>query len=453
MSKQTKISRGRFPMNSLNDKALNFNNRIKFNFNGGDLTSDSGLLLLREFDEKLGFSSLIKNSFKTTDTAKHRFHCDADNLIQKVYMSIASYFADSASDELRLDPLFNHIFAKKLASQPTLSRFFSRMDKNTIKQLDEINMNMRKRIYSVEKPKHILLDVDSTNFKTFGKQEESSFNFHYKSNGYHPLLAFDGLTGDLLKAELRPGSIYTSNGIEQFIRPLIKEFSELEPDTHLSLRGDSGFAKPKLYELLEENSVSYAIRLKANASLYSLAAGAVQELTDICTSNILDYKVVYDEFYYQANSWDVPRRVVVKVEKPSNQMVFMHSFIVTNMELSPMQVLMFYCNRGKMENYIKEFKNGFRFDRMSSNSFLTNQNKLQMYVITYNLFNWFRRLVLSKEFRKLQIDTIRIKMFKVAAKVVRGGGYIKFKLCSYFQYKKEFMQTLDNIYALNPKLE
>ena len=76
-----------------------------------------------------------------------------------------------------------------------------------------------------------------------------------------------------------------------------------------------------------------------------------------------------------------------------------------------------------------------------------------MYVITYNLFNWFRRLVLSKEFRKLQIDTIRIKMFKVAANVVRGGGYIKFKLCSYFQYKKEFMQTLDNIYALNPKLE
>lgn len=453
MTKQTKISRGRFPMNSLNDMALNFNNRIKFNFNGGDLTSDSGLILLREFDEKLGFSSLIKNSFKTTDTAKYRFHCDADNLLQKMYMSIASYFADSTSDELRMDPLFNHILAKKLASQPTLSRFFSRMDKNTIKQLDEINMNMRKRIYSVEKPKHILLDVDSTNFKTFGKQEESSFNFHYKSNGYHPLLAFDGLTGDLLKAELRPGSIYTSNGIEEFIRPLIKEFSELEPDTHLSLRGDSGFAKPKLYELLEENSVSYAIRLKANASLYSLAAGAVQELTDICTSNILDYKVVYDEFYYQANSWDVPRRVVVKVEKPSNQMVFMHSFIVTNMELSPMQVLMFYCNRGKMENYIKEFKNGFRFDRMSSNSFLTNQNKLQMYVITYNLFNWFRRLVLSKEFRKLQIDTIRIKMFKVAAKVVRGGGYIKFKLCSYFQYKKEFMQTLDNIYALNPKLE
>lgn len=453
MTKQTKISRGRFPMNSLNDIALNFNNRIKFNFNGGDLTSDAGLLLLREFDEKLGFSSLIKNIFKTTDKANYRFHSDADNLLQKVYMSIASYFTDSNSDELRMDPLFNHVLAKKLASQPTLSRFFSRMDENTIKQLDDINKNMRKRVYSIENPKHILFDIDSTNFKTFGKQEGSSFNFHYNSNGYHPLLAFDGLTGDLLKSELRPGSIYTSNGIEEFLEPLIKEFRELEPNTHLSLRGDSGFAKPQLYELLENNSVSYAIRLKANASLYSLAADAVQELTDICTSNILDYKVVYDEFYYQANSWTVPRRVIVKVEKPSNQMVFIHSFILTNMELSPMQVLMFYCNRGKMENYIKEFKNGFRFDRMSSNSFLTNQNKLQMQVITYNLFNWFRRLVLSKEFRKLQIDTIRIKMFKVAAKVVKGAGYIKFKLCSYFQYKKEFMQTLDNIYALNPNLE
>ena len=101
------------------------------------------------------------------------------------------------------------------------------MDKNTIKQLDEINMNMRKRIYSVEKPKHILLDVDSTNFKTFGKQEESSFNFHYKSNGYHPLLAFDGLTGDLLKAELRPGSIYTSNGKEILFLHSLNLFCEV----------------------------------------------------------------------------------------------------------------------------------------------------------------------------------------------------------------------------------
>ena len=221
----------------------------------------------------------------------------------------------------------------------------------------------------------------------------------------------------------------------------------------LYLRGDSGFAVPELYELLEHNSTAYAIRLKVNKCLYSLAESIKEELDYASRRNKKDYCVVYGEFDYQAGSWAYPRRVVVKVEKPTNQFTYQYTFIVTNMSLTPEKTIQFYCNRGTMENFIKESKNGFNFDTMSSHGFVTNANKLQLSMLTYNLFNWFRRLAIRKSMSRYQVDTIRLKLIKIAARVVHGAGYIIFKLCSSCAYKKEFMETLFNIHQLHPKLE
>ena len=130
----------------------------------------------------------------------------------------------------------------------------------------------------------------------------------------------------------------------------------------------------------------------------------------------------------------------------------MHTFIVTNMELTPEDIIRFYCNRGRMENFIKESKNGFDMDTMSSHSMTINENRMQLSVLVYNLFNWFRRLVLPENRRRFQIDTIRLKLLKIAAKMVRSARYITFKLCSSCPYKREFYETLKNI-QLIPKLE
>lgn len=218
------------------------------------------------------------------------------------------------------------------------------------------------------------------------------------------------------------------------------------------MRGDSGFAKPDLFTQAETNGVSYAIRLKANQNLYKLADCTNSRLDDLTRNNKVDYAVVYDEFYYQAASWKYPRRVVVKVEKPHNQFDYQHAFIVTNMELAPKEILKFYCNRGTMENFIKESKNGFNFIKTSSHSKIVNANRLQLHVLAYNLFNWFRRLVLPKSMGKMQIDTIRIKLIKIASRVIRTARYIVFKLCSSCPYQKEFYETLHSIRLL-PKLE
>ena len=132
----------------------------------------------------------------------------------------------------------------------------------------------------------------------------------------------------------------------------------------------------------------------------------------------------------------------------------MFTFVVTTMEdLEPYQVLQFYCGRGKMENFIKEGKSGFDFASVSSHSMLVNANRLQVHALAYNLFNWFRRLALPANMKKQRIDTIRLKLLKVAAKVVHSARYTVFKLCSSCPYKKEFYETLANIWGLQPQQE
>ena len=156
---------------------------------------------------------------------------------------------------------------------------------------------------------------------------------------------------------------------------------------------------------------------------------------------------------YQAGSWPHPRRVVFKIEKPYNQFVHLYTFVVTTMESEPYQVIQFYCGRGKMENFIKEGKSGFDFSSVSSHAKVVNANRLQVHALAYNLFNWFRRLALCKSMRKQRVNTIRLKLLKVAAKAVHTARYIVFKLCSSCPYRQEYYETLSNIWKLQPKLE
>lgn len=355
-------------MSIVNTSSLQSNRQIKINFDGGDLSSDAGLLLIKEFISKLGIERLLNRSFKTNDSAVFRYHTDRDNLLQMIYMIMAGYFEDDASDELTKDPIFKAVLEKSaLASQPTVSRFFNRMDEDTLKQFQEISQILRKRIYSIQMPQAVILDLDSTLLAAYGKQEGRAFNFHYRSNGYHPLVCYAGITGDLIKIQLRDGAAYSCTGVTNFLQPILDEYLNDYPTIHLLLRGDSGFATPDLYKQCEENGTSYVIRL--------------------------------------------------------------------------------------MENFIKESKSGFDFSAVSSHNRIVNANRVQVHALAYNIFNWFRRLVLSAKMRKQRIDTVRLKLLKIAAKVVHSARYITFKLCSSCPYKEEFYDTLSAIGKLDVQLE
>ena len=148
-------------MSIVTETTLKCNSKLKINFDGGNLSSDSGLLLVKEFIHKLGIDSLVKQSFRTNDRRVFKIHTDDNLLLQAVYQYMASYFTDDCADALRTDPVFCATLGKgSLASQPTMSRFFNRLDETTIEQLNSIFKAMRKRVYAIERPEHVLLGVE-----------------------------------------------------------------------------------------------------------------------------------------------------------------------------------------------------------------------------------------------------------------------------------------------------
>ncbi|MHC6178287.1 transposase [Clostridium sp. JNZ X4-2] len=157
------------------------------------------MLLYKEFDEKIGFSQIIKENLSVQDSsAESRTHKNEDVVVQKIYQRIAGYVTDDAADELRHDPTFIEVLDKEdLVSQPTISRFNNRVSVETLKSYQKINELLLDKMYSLEIPEHIIFDIDSTNFETYGMQYGSDYNSHYGSNGYHPLLMFDGLTNEI----------------------------------------------------------------------------------------------------------------------------------------------------------------------------------------------------------------------------------------------------------------
>ena len=292
-------------MSIVNTLALGSNRQIKINFDGGDFSSDAGLLLIKEFISKLGMDTLLEKAFKTNAPALFRYHSDPKNLLQMIYMIIAGYFEDDASDEL------------------TLNQFLA------------IARVLRRKIYSIQIPQAVILDLDSTLLDAYGRQEGRAFNFHYQSNGYHPLVCYDGMTGDLIKIQLRDGTQYSCTGVVDFLQPVLGEYLHDYPEIPILLRGDSGFSTPDIYKQCEENGTSHVIRLKENGILRGKASYLVDELDEITRNNKVDYAVIYGEFMYKAKSWPYERRVVCKVEKPENQMIYMYTFVVTNMDSSP----------------------------------------------------------------------------------------------------------------------
>lgn len=316
-------------MTTLSQKALYFNRSIKLSFDGGTLSSDTGELIIREFDETIGFSQTIAKHLHLKDERAFYIHSNEQLLQQKIYQLIAGYHEDDAADTLSHDPVFTQILGKTaLASQPSLSRFFNRFDEASLNQLQVANQELLDRVHRIRESKALLIDLDSSHADTYGKQEKASYNAHYGTVGFHPLVAFDGLTSDFLKAQLRPGNVYTSNGVVDFLRPLLLHYNETFPEISLLVRGDSGFAVPGLYDLCEQESVYYIIRLKSNSKLKELAEELhpANEIQDATVS-----ESYMEETIYQAASWSKPRRIIIQSTRLAGELFFSHGFFVTNL--------------------------------------------------------------------------------------------------------------------------
>lgn len=430
-------------MSSLANLSINFKSFCKINFSGGDMSSDCGLLLIGQFMKSMGITSFIQKNFGA-DAPKRGKHSDADILLQLLYQSMAGYSTDDAADHLAHDPVMKTLLHKtRLASQPTISRFRHRLGYVSQIELNDILAFLRRQAYKVQRPREVVFDVDTTILRTYGKQDGSEYIYHYGDVGYHPILCYDGNTGDLLKAELRDGSMYCGKGAAEFVRPLLEEYQRDYPGIRVLVRGDSGFAMPDLYECVEAfSNASYIIRLKANTVLQEHVQDAASALMREHAGKPGLPAPRYGEFLYAAGTWSRERRVVYKIElrrsEGAIELFPACTFIVTNRDDSPEKIFKVYPNRGNMENFIKESKNEFNFESMCSREKTVNENRLAVSAIAYGIFNIFRRLSLRGDWKKFRASEIRLRLLHIAGRYVSHSGERLFRLGSAYPYKVQF---------------
>lgn len=432
-------------MVTLQENAVKFNNNLIVSHDGGRLSSDSGLILIDELMDAFQFTQLSKKIVRFNDSRKYWTHTNHKLLKQLVLQIVAGYNTDSAANILQHDPVLQTLSTDEpLASQSSISRFYDRVVVETILTLQVLNQDLIDKARLVRNDTNMIIDLDSTHSDTFGHQEQTAYNAHYGTNGYHPLVAFDGLTGDFLKAKLRSGNQYTSKGVKEFLEPLLEHYNQTIPTTDILVRGDSGFATPAVYDLCDLYENQYVIRLKANRNLYRLA----EEFVFYDNHHPWDEKeVYYHSVSYQAASWFKPRRVCIRSTREVGELLFKHSFIVTNFSenISAKRVFETYNKRGTMENYIKEAKNSFFFDKTDSPEFLENEARMMISLLAYNLVNFLRTLCFEPKSKGLQVNTIRLRLFKVAGKLVNTARQTYLKLSSYHVYQREFYAVFRKI--------
>jgi hypothetical protein len=352
---------------------------LAVDFQGGRLTSDGGWSWVGEADQALGLTAAL--AAVLPDPRRRGRHPLVTLLRQRIYQIAAGYADQNDADALRSDPLLKLVCGRlpetdpDLASQPTFSRLENAYSARDCYRLAEA----LGAIYLAERehdgvPTHIVLDLDSTDDPTHGDQEGSAYHGYFRQHMYHPLLVFDGETGQFITAILRPGNAHAGAGALAILRRLVARLRARWPHVTIELRADAGFAKPEIYAWCERERIAYTIGLVPNPRLAALAAPLVADaLAQQVAADGAKVRVL-DEAIYQADSWPAPRRVVIKAEALAKGINT--RFVVTTRDDPPATLYAWYTDRGETENWIKDLKRGCFGDRLSCHRFLANQVRL-----------------------------------------------------------------------------
>jgi DDE family transposase len=309
------------------------------------VTSNGGLILARELDERLGFGELIEQHLTDSRANNARFSF-ADLLRQSVYSRLAGYEDVNDAERLSHDPTFRLIGSEKLwdrgaALTSRLQTFETEVlaEKGNFAGLARLNRELMGKAESLGSPYRTVLDMDSTEIPVCGEQEQSAYNADFESTGFHPLLLFNR-EGDCLAAKLRPGNVHSAEGWKELLLPEIEPQQQMGKE--VAFRADAAFAKPEVYEALEERGVKYAIRIPANDNLQR----DIEELLKRPVGRPGKKPLVeYKSFLYRAESWKTARTVVAKVERHAGELFPRVGFIVTNLTLPSRAVVRFYSKR------------------------------------------------------------------------------------------------------------
>jgi len=410
------------------------NKQIELSFTGDDISSDGGLLLLREVENQMGLIDRISNCITDNRDQRYVDHTIKEMLTQRVFQIAAGYEDCNDCDDLRDDMIFKACAGRlpqtglSLASQPTMSRLENSIESQDLYRIGQELVDTFVESYDLE-PGVIILDCDDTNNNTYGQQELNLFNQYYHDHCYMPLHIYEGLSGKLITTILKPGRRSKQSDIASLLKKLISHLREEWPNTMVIVRGDSHFTSADFMRWCEaQYNTGYITGVSGHRKLHEMAVVTIQS----AEREFKQYgKFVkrYHSFPYQAGSWSHPQKVVVKVEV--SEMGTNIRYIVTNLVQFRAKDLYEkgYCARGAMELRIKEHKLYLRSDRSSCHRFKANQFRLFLHSMAYVLLHTFQKEVLrGTEFENATFKTIQNKIIKTAAWVKEMKTKVKIEL-------------------------
>ena len=424
-------------------------------FDGGALSSDGGVLILREIERKLGFADMLAGCMIDERDPARVIHSQADMIRERMFAIACGYEDCIDLDELRDDPAFKMACGRlpesdpALAAQPTLSRLENAPSWRVLARMGLKMIDLFCDSFS-EVPRQIVLDIDDTPDLTHGAQQLALFNTHAGGYCYKPVHIYEAATGKPVCILLRPGKRPSGQEAAMILRHVIARIRRNWPRVHIAVRGDGHYGTPQVMDMLEDFGCRYILGLPGNKRLAKISQGWSE---DVAVRRATGKKGVLRRFFqtlYGAKSWRKKRKVIARVE--ATAMGADVRFVVTNLPGRAKHLYeKVYCARGNMENLIKEHKLYTKSDRTSCHRWEANQFRLFLHTGAYWLLLLLRQAAPKRSrWRTATFETIRRAFVKIAARVEELGTRIRIALPTGYPHQEMLFLLSARIAAQSP---
>ena len=429
--------------------------KITASFDTPEMTTDAGVLLLREVDMISGISEKLSRAIEDKRAPGYTTHSMRSLIQQRVFQICQGYEDADDCDHFRKDVALktavgkHSAFPKRdLCSQPTMTRLENSVTKRDLIRLFYAQVDLFCESFD-RTPECIVLDVDPTVSNCYGDQQLSLFNSHAGDYCLMPFHVYDGVTGGVIATVIRPGKTPTADEIIALLKRIVKKIRQYFPNTLLIFRADGHHSKPKVHEWCETNWVEMVLGQPKNKAIQRVFRTALKTAEEKFKENGRPMKY-YASARYKAGTWKEYRRVVCRIIVDQQGRID-DRYIVTSFEGTKAKYLYesVYCDRGNAELFIKEHKRGLKSDRMSCNKATANQFRLFLHSAAYTMMHTLRKNLLhGTELQKASFETIRLRLLKVAANISVKKTRIHFHMPEHFPLKDIFYTVINRIMAV-----